>query len=51
MLYREDVLIKVYTCNDVSGYIIGIEFRLSNLKASVVKQAKCDYDIITLIKS
>ena len=42
MLYREDVWRKAYTRNDVSGYIIGIEFKLSNLKASVVKQAKCD---------
>lgn len=42
MLYREYVLRNAYIRNEVSGYIIGMEFRLSNLNASLVKQAKCD---------
>lgn len=50
MSYREDILRTAYIIDEIVGYISGIAFRLSNLKITVLKQAKCDKDIITLIE-
>ncbi len=50
MSYREDVLRTAYIIDKIAGYISGIEFRLSNLKIAILKQAKGDKDIITLIE-
>lgn len=49
MSYKEDVLRIVYIIDKFTGYFSGIVFRLSNIKISILKQAKCDNDIITLI--
>jgi uncharacterized protein Yka (UPF0111/DUF47 family) len=50
MSYREDILRTAYIIDEIAGYISGIAFRLSNLKITVLKQAKCDKDIITPIE-
>lgn len=51
MSYREDILRTAYIIDEIAGYISGIAFRLSNLKKiTVLKQAKCDKDIITPIE-
>lgn len=50
MSYREDILRTAYIIDEIAGYISGIAFRLYNLKITVLKQAKCDKDIITLIE-
>jgi uncharacterized protein Yka (UPF0111/DUF47 family) len=50
MSYKKDVLRIVYIIDKFTGYFIGIIYRLSNIKISILKQAKCDNDIITLIE-
>lgn len=48
--YRENVLRTIYISNKITGIIIRISFGLSNLKIPILKQAKCDNDIITVIE-
>jgi len=50
MVYREDVLRTAYIIDDISGYITGIAFRLSNIKIATLKKGKFDEDISELIK-
>jgi uncharacterized protein Yka (UPF0111/DUF47 family) len=48
--YREDVVRTIYIIDKITGIISGIPFRLFNLKISILKQAKCNNDIITIIR-
>ena len=48
--YRKNILRTIYIIDKITGIISGISFRLSNLKISILKQAKCDNDIITVIE-
>lgn len=50
MSYKKDVYRIVYIIDKFTGYFSGIVYRLSNIKISILKQAKCDNDIITLIE-
>lgn len=50
MSYKEDVLRIIYIIDKFTGYFSGIAFRLSNIKISILKQAKYDNDIIILIE-
>lgn len=38
MTYREDLLRTAYFVDEISGYISGISFRLSNIEPKVIKQ-------------
>jgi uncharacterized protein len=38
MTYRKDLLRTAYFVDEISGYIIGISFRLSNIEAKIIKQ-------------
>ena len=49
MVYREDVLRTAYIIDDITGYITGIAFRLSNIKITTLKKGKFDEDIGELI--
>ena len=42
MVYREAVLRTAYIIDDITGYISGIAFRLSNMNVSSLKQGKFD---------
>ena len=50
MSYKKDVYRIVYIIDKFTGYFSRIVYRLSNIKISILKQAKCDNDIITLIE-
>jgi uncharacterized protein Yka (UPF0111/DUF47 family) len=38
MTYREDLLRTAYFVDEISGYISGISFRLSNIEPKIIKQ-------------
>ncbi len=38
MTYREDILKTAYFVDEISGYISGISFRLSNIESKIIKQ-------------
>ena len=38
MTYREDLLRTAYFIDEISGYISGVSFRLSNIEPKVIKQ-------------
>ena len=38
MTYREDLLKTAYFVDEISGYISGISFRLSNIESKIIKQ-------------
>ena len=51
MTYREDLLRTAYFIDEISGYISGISFRLSNIEPKIIKQnfeleLKCMVDIM-----
>ena len=48
--YREDVLKTIFIIDKITGIISRIAFRVLNRKISILKQAKCDNNIITLIE-
>jgi hypothetical protein len=49
MMNRENILRTAYTMDEISGYINGIAFKLSNIKASTLKKSKLDKDLTELI--
>ena len=49
MMNRENILHTAYTMDEIAGYITGIAFKLSNIKAATLKKAKLDKDISDLI--
>lgn len=50
IMNRENLLNTAYTMDEIAGYITGISFKLSNVKASTLKNSKLDKDITELIK-
>lgn len=49
IINRENLLNTAYTMDEIAGYITGIAFKLSNIKASTLKNAGIDADISALI--
>lgn len=49
IINRENLLNTAYTMDEIAGYITGIAFKLSNIKASTLKNAGIDSDISALI--
>ena len=50
ILNRENILNTAYTMDEISGYITGISFKLSNIKVSTIKIAHLDKDLTELIE-
>jgi len=50
IMNRENLLNTAYTMDEIAGYITGIAFKLSNIKASTLKSSKIDKDITKLIE-
>ena len=50
ILNRENILNTAYTMDEISGYITGISFKLSNMKVSTIKTAHLENDLTTLIE-
>jgi predicted phosphate transport protein (TIGR00153 family) len=50
IMNRENLLNTAYTMDEIAGYITGISFKLSNVKASTLKTSKLDEDITKLIE-
>ncbi|WP_101477120.1 DUF47 domain-containing protein [Candidatus Nitrosotalea bavarica] len=50
MMHRENILNSAYTMDEVAGYITGIAFKLSNIKAATLKKEKLDKDLVELIE-
>ena len=50
ILNRENILNTAYTMDEISGYITGISFKLSNFKVSTIKVAHLDKDLTELIE-
>ncbi len=50
MMNRENLLHTAYTMDEIAGYITGIAFKLSNIKAVTLKKAKLDKDLSDLIE-
>jgi uncharacterized protein Yka (UPF0111/DUF47 family) len=50
MMHRENLLNSAYTMDEIAGYITGIAFKLSNIKASTLKKEKLDKDLKELIE-
>ena len=50
ILNRENILNTAYTMDEISGYITGISFKLSNIKVSTIKVAHLDKDLTELIE-
>ncbi len=50
MMHRENILNSAYTMDEIAGYITGIAFRLSNIKAATLKKEKLDKDITGLVE-
>ena len=50
ILNRENLLNTAYTMDEIAGYITGIAFKLSNIKASTLKSSKLDGDLTELIE-
>lgn len=49
MMNRENLLHTAYTMDEIAGYITGIAFKLSNIKAITLKKAKLDKGLTDLI--
>ena len=49
ILNRENLLNTAYTMDEIAGYITGIAFKLSNIKATTLKSSKLDKDLTELI--
>jgi uncharacterized protein Yka (UPF0111/DUF47 family) len=49
MMNRENLLHTAYTTDEIAGFITGIAFKLSNIKAVTLKKEKLDKDISDLI--
>jgi uncharacterized protein Yka (UPF0111/DUF47 family) len=49
MMNRENLLHTAYATDEIAGFITGIAFKLSNIKAVTLKKEKLDKDISDLI--
>ncbi|MDX1441842.1 MAG: DUF47 family protein [Nitrosopumilaceae archaeon] len=50
IMNRENLLNTAYTMDEIAGYITGISFKLSNVKATTLKSSKLDTDLTKLIE-
>ncbi len=50
IMNRENLLNTAYTMDEIAGYITGISFKLSNIKATTLKSANLDKDVTDLIE-
>ena len=50
IMNRENLLNTAYTMDEIAGYITGIAFKLSNIKAGTLKSSKIDKDLTKLIE-
>ena len=50
MMNRENLLNSAYTMDEIAGYITGIAFKLSNIKAATLKKEKLDKELTELIE-
>ena len=50
ILNRDNILNTAYTMDEISGYISGIAFKLSNIKVSTIKTSNLDKDLTELIE-
>jgi len=50
ILNRDNILNTAYTMDEISGYITGISFKLSNIKISTIKTSNLDKDLSELIE-
>jgi uncharacterized protein len=50
MMHRENLLNSAYTMDEIAGYITGLAFKLSNIKAATLKKEKLDKDLRELIE-
>jgi len=50
ILNRDNILNTAYTMDEISGYITGISFKLSNIKISTLKTSNLDKDLTELIE-
>ena len=50
ILNRENILNTAYTMDEISGYITGISFKLSNIKVSTIKTSSLEKDLTDLIE-
>ncbi len=50
ILNRDNILNTAYTMDEISGYITGISFKLSNIKISTMKTSNLDKDLTELIE-
>jgi len=50
MMHRENLLNSAYTMDEIAGYITGIAFRLSNIKAVTLKKEKLEKELKELIE-
>jgi len=50
MMNRENLLNTAYTMDEIAGYITGIAFKLSNIKAATLKKEKIEEDLSELIE-
>lgn len=50
MMNRENLLNTAYTMDEIAGFISGIAFKLSNIKAATLKKEKIEKDLSELIE-
>ncbi len=50
LMNRENLLHTAYTMDEIAGYITGLAFKLSNIKAVTLKKAKLDKDLSDLME-
>lgn len=50
IMNRENLLNTAYTMDEIAGYITGISFKLSNIKATTLKGSKIEKDLPKLIE-
>jgi len=50
ILNRDNILNTSYTMDEIGGYITGISFKLSNIKASTLKTSGLEKDLTALIE-
>ena len=50
ILNSDNILNTAYTMDEISGYISGIAFKLSNIKVSTIKTSNLDKDLTELIE-
>ncbi len=50
IMNRENLLNTAYTMDEIAGYITGIAFKLSNIKAATLKSSKIDKELTKLIE-